>query len=144
MVMVDRFLKMAHFLPCTKTITSEGAANLLLKEVIRVHGLPNDIVSDRGPQFVAKFWKQLTALLNVRVSLSFGYHPQTDGQTERTIQQIHTELKHQLECAQAQQKVAADQHYALINTVLLALRFKSSIVFGFFDATYILLAHATN
>ena len=93
LVVVDRFSKMAHFIPCTKEITSEVTAGLVLRKVFRLHGFPNDIVSDRGPQFVACFWKCLLQLLKVQCKLSSGHHPQTDGQTERTIQTLEQYLR---------------------------------------------------
>ena len=56
LVVVDRFTKMAHFTPCSKIISGEGMAHLLLNNVVRLHGLPDDVISDRGPQFVSHFW----------------------------------------------------------------------------------------
>ena len=82
-VVVDRLTKMAHFVPCLKAISGEETAKLFLDNIYRYHGLPNDIVSDRGPQFISKFWKSLFQLLKVQINLSSRYHPQTDGQTKR-------------------------------------------------------------
>ena len=79
LVVVDRFTKMAHFLPCRKDFISEDIAKLLLQEVFRHHGLPQQIISDRGSQFIAKFWKRLFELLQVMCSLSSTHHQQTDG-----------------------------------------------------------------
>jgi hypothetical protein len=93
LVVVDRFTKMAHFIPCTKTITGEGTAKLLLNHVFRLHGLPSDIVSDRGPQFASKFWKRLFQLMGVQTKLSSAFHPETDGQTERTNQTLEQYLR---------------------------------------------------
>lgn len=93
LVVVDRFTKMAHFIPCLKSTSSEEAARLVLREVFRLHGFPTNIVSDRGPQFVAKFWKQLLTLLGIKRSLSSGYHPESDGQSERTIQTLEQYLR---------------------------------------------------
>jgi transposase InsO family protein len=93
LVVVDRFTKMAHFLPCTKTISSEGTADLVMKDVFRLHGLPDNIVSDRGPQFIAKFWQRLLELLKIKRSLTSGYHPESDGQSERTIQTLEQYLR---------------------------------------------------
>ena len=73
---------MAHFLPCTKKIISEETAETVMCEVYQHHGLPESIINDRGPQFVSKFWKHLFKMLKVICNLSFGYHPQTDGQAE--------------------------------------------------------------
>lgn len=93
LVVVDRFTKMAHFLACRKDFTSEDTAQLLLQEVFRHHGLPEQIISDRGPQFIAKFWRRLFELLQVTCSLSSAHHPQTDGQSERTIQTLEQYLR---------------------------------------------------
>jgi hypothetical protein len=84
---------MAHFVPCTKAITSEETAALVMREVFRHHGLPDSIISDRGPQFVSKFWQHLFKMLKVSCNLSSGYHPQTDGQAERTNQTLEQYLR---------------------------------------------------
>jgi transposase InsO family protein len=93
LTVVDRFTKMAHFIPCTKTTNSEETANMVMREVFRHHGLPDDIISDRGPQFISKFWKHLMEALNISCKLSSSYHPQTDGQTERTNQTLEQYLR---------------------------------------------------
>jgi hypothetical protein len=85
-VWVCRFSKMAHFVPCLTTATSANTAEMFLQHIHRLHGLPNSIISDRGPQFVAKFWKSFCNSLGISVNLSTAYHPQTDGQTERVNQ----------------------------------------------------------
>ena len=85
-VVVDRLTKMAHFDPCNKTSSSEDTARLFLDNVYRYHGLPDDIVSDRGTQFVSKFWRSLFEILKVDIKLSSAFYPQTDGQTERVNQ----------------------------------------------------------
>jgi hypothetical protein len=92
-IMVDRFTKMAHFTPCAKTISGEETADLFFKNVVRLHGLPNDITYDRRPQFVSKFWWRLLQTFSCRVNLSSAYHPQTDGQTERVNQILEQYLR---------------------------------------------------
>ena len=82
-----------HFLPCTKSITSQEVADLVMREVFKHHGLPDDIISDRGPQFISKFWKYMFKLLHTSVKLSSGYHPETNGQTERTNQMLEQYLR---------------------------------------------------
>jgi hypothetical protein len=57
LVVVDRFTEMAHFIPCSKAISGVATANLIVENVVRLHGLPDDIVSDRGPPFISHFWK---------------------------------------------------------------------------------------
>ena len=59
LVMVDRFTKMAHFAPCAKTISVEKTTSLFLKNVVRLHGVPDDVTSGRGPQFVSRVWRWL-------------------------------------------------------------------------------------
>jgi hypothetical protein len=86
LVVVDRFTKMAHFTPCSKSITAEEIAQLILDGIIRLYGLLEEIVSDRGPQFASKFWRRLFELLGVDIRLSSAFHLETDGQTERTNQ----------------------------------------------------------
>jgi transposase InsO family protein len=82
-VVVDRLTKMAHFIPCTKTITGEETVKLFLNNIYHIHGLPNDIVLDRRTQFTSNFWKGIFQLLGMKINLSTVYHPQTDGQTQR-------------------------------------------------------------
>ncbi len=75
--------------PYTSRRPSHGhAAELIFNQVVRYYGIPEDIVSDRGPQFISRVWKAFFSLLGVTVSLSSGYHPQSNGQTERKIQDV--------------------------------------------------------
>ena len=83
LIIACRLTKMRHIIPCKGTCDAEDTARYYLKEVWKLHGLPQTIVSDRGPQFVAEFWKKLTQQLSINALLSTAYHPETDGQTER-------------------------------------------------------------
>ena len=67
LTMVDRFTKMTHFIPCTKITNIEETANMVMREVFRHHGPPDNIISDRGPQFISKFWIHLMEAHNVVV-----------------------------------------------------------------------------
>ena len=77
LVVLDRFFKMAHFLPCSKT-----SDEIYFNEVVRLHGLPKIIVSDRDVKFISYFWKTLWYKLETELQFSTSFHPQTDGQTE--------------------------------------------------------------
>ncbi|KAG1925616.1 retrotransposable element [Pimephales promelas] len=87
-VAIDRFSKACKLIPLKGLPTAFNTAELLVEHVFRNFCIPEDIVSDRGPQFISRVWRAFFTLMNVTVSLSSGYHPQTNGQTERKIQDI--------------------------------------------------------
>jgi hypothetical protein len=82
-VVIDRLTKGRHLVPCVSTVDAKDLADLFLQHVFRLHGLPDSIVSDRGPQFAAGFWGRLCDRLGVDRRMSTAFHPETDGQTER-------------------------------------------------------------
>jgi len=88
MTVVDSVSKRAHFIPTHTTVTAEGAARLFLHQVWKLHGLPTCVVSDRRPQFVARFTRELYRLLGIKLASSTAWHPQTNGQTERVNQEL--------------------------------------------------------
>ncbi|XP_063800275.1 uncharacterized protein LOC134968692, partial [Pseudophryne corroboree] len=92
-VVVDRFTKMAHFIPLTGLPSASKLAQVFIQEIFRLHGLPEEIISDRGVQFTAKFWRSLCQVLQVKLKFSTAYHPQTNGQTERVNQDLEAFLR---------------------------------------------------
>jgi len=88
MTVVDSVSKQAHFIPTHTMVTAEGTARLFLHQVWKLHGLPKCVISDRGPQFVACFTKELYHLLGIKLASSTAWHPQTDGQTECVNQEL--------------------------------------------------------
>jgi transposase InsO family protein len=80
-VIIDRLTKIAHFLPVKVKYTVATYAALYIARILSLHGVPKTIVSDRGPQFVAKFWEALHKSLGTKLLHSPAYHPQTSGQT---------------------------------------------------------------
>jgi hypothetical protein len=84
-VFVDRLSKMVHFRACTTDVGAEAIAHMFVDNVVKLHGIPRDIVSDRDPRFLSKFWEEVCAQLGVKQLLSTAFHPQTDGQTEPSI-----------------------------------------------------------
>ena len=81
-VVVDRLTKSAHFIQVKTGYKSHQYAELYIARIVSLHGIPKTIISDRGSQFVARFWEQLHAALGTQLIRSSAYHPQTDGQTE--------------------------------------------------------------
>ncbi|KAL0561647.1 hypothetical protein IC582_002087 [Cucumis melo] len=85
-VVVDRLTKSAHFVPGKSTYTASKWAQMYMSEIVRLHGVPVSIVSDRDARFTSKFWKGLQTAMGTGLDFSTAFHPQTDGQTERLNQ----------------------------------------------------------
>ncbi|GJS75415.1 putative reverse transcriptase domain-containing protein [Tanacetum coccineum] len=92
-VIVDRLTKSAHFLLMKKTDSMEKLTHLYLKEIVCRHGVPVSIISDRDSRFASGFWRSLQKALGTDVNMSTTYHPETDGQIERTIQTLEDMLR---------------------------------------------------
>ncbi|CAJ0953556.1 unnamed protein product [Ranitomeya imitator] len=92
-VVCDRFSKMVHLVPLPKLPSSSELVPLFFQNVVRLHGIPENIVSDRGSQFVSRFWRTFCAKMGIDLSFSSAFHPQTNGQTERTNQTLETYLR---------------------------------------------------
>ncbi|GJT28505.1 putative reverse transcriptase domain-containing protein [Tanacetum coccineum] len=92
-VIVDRLTKFAIFMPMRETDPMDKLARMYLKEVVTKHGIPVSIICDRDPRFASNFWRSLQKALGTSLDMSTAYHPQTDGQSERTIQTLEDMLR---------------------------------------------------
>ncbi|SCZ91750.1 BZ3500_MvSof-1268-A1-R1_Chr5-1g07649 [Microbotryum saponariae] len=94
LVVVDRLTKEAHFIPARKSDTSKTLASQFKTHIFQLHGLPGNIVSDRGTTFTSSWWTEFLKMLDIRPNLSTAFHPESDGQTERTNQILKHYLRH--------------------------------------------------
>ncbi|KAA3473697.1 DNA/RNA polymerases superfamily protein [Gossypium australe] len=92
-VIVDRLTKSAHFIPVRTDYSLDKLAELYVSQIVRLHGVPSSIVSDRDPRFTSLFWKKLQDALGTKLHFSTAFHPQTDGQSERTISVLEDMLR---------------------------------------------------
>ncbi|KAG8474681.1 hypothetical protein CXB51_031149 [Gossypium anomalum] len=92
-VIVDRLTKSAHFIPVRTDYSLNKLAELYIREIVRLHGIPLSIISDRDPRFTSRFWKKLQDALGTKLNFSTAFHPQTDGQSERVIQILEDMLR---------------------------------------------------
>src|SRR5882724_11878776 len=93
MVVVDRLSKWAHIIPTTLDVMVSGVAQLFRDNIWKLHGLPEEVISDQGTQFVSSFRNNLSQLLGIKVATSTAYRPQTNGQTERVNQEVEQFLQ---------------------------------------------------
>ncbi|MGH9619265.1 MAG: RNase H-like domain-containing protein [Bryobacteraceae bacterium] len=89
----DQLTKQVHFIPTTVNVTAKGTVKLLLEHVIKLHGLPSAIVSDRDVRFQSTLWKEIWKTWGSRLMMGSSYHPQTNGQTERVHRSLETDLR---------------------------------------------------
>jgi transposase InsO family protein len=90
---VDRLTKTARFIPVKTNYSSAKLAELYMTRIVCLHGIPKRIISDRGTQFTSHFWEKVHEALGSYLAFSTAYHPQTDGQTERTNQVLEDMLR---------------------------------------------------
>ena len=93
MVVINKLSKSAHFILVKSTFKAINIVEIFMKEIFRLHGIPKMVISDRDVKFTSTFWKELFVGINTNLSCSTSYHPQTDGQTERTNQIIEDMLQ---------------------------------------------------
>jgi hypothetical protein len=93
LVVVDRFTKFAHFIPLKHPYTAQTVAKAVFEQVVRLHGLPCSIVSDRDRVFTSNFWTELFGIVGTKLAMSSAYHPHTDGQTNRVNQCLEMYLR---------------------------------------------------
>ena len=130
-VVVDRLTKSAHFLPVRTDYSLDKLAELYIKEIVRLHGIPVSIISDRDPRFTSRFWGKLQEALGTRLNFSTAFHPQTDGQSERVIQILEDMLR---SCV-IDLEGSWDRHIALVEFVY-NNSFQSSIGMAPYEALY--------
>jgi hypothetical protein len=92
-VVVDKSSKMIHCIPTTTTVTAPQLASLFFREIVRLHGLPSSIISDRDPRFTSIFWRELWKQCGTKLAMTTAYHPEGDGQTERANRTLEDMLR---------------------------------------------------
>ena len=94
LVMVEGLTKYSHFIPCSETITAQQLGCLVLDRLVRYYGIPTVFITNRDKLFTSNYWKTLIAAMGIKHKLSTAFHPQTDGQTERSNQTLEAYLRH--------------------------------------------------
>ena len=130
-VIVDRLTKSAYFLPVNVEDSLEKLAQLYVDEIVRLHGVPISIVSYRDPKFTSRFWPNFQAALGTHLHFSTTFHPQTNGQSERTIQTLEDMIR---ACVMGF-KGSLDTHLAL-KEFAYNNSYQASIEMGPFEALY--------
>ena len=88
LVVIDRFMSQVHLIPTNTQVTAKEVAWLFVKEIVRLHGMPESIVSDQDAKFTSSFWKELHQLMGTKLLMSTLFHPQTDGMTKQANRSI--------------------------------------------------------
>ena len=123
LVICDRFSKMSHFIAMIEKIMAEGLVRLFRDNIQKLHKLPKSVISDRGPQFVVGLMKELNKILGIEIKLSIAFHLQTDGQTERTNQELEQYLRMYIDYRQSNQlEQLATAEFTFNNKVHIAIK----------------------
>ena len=130
-VIVDRLTKTTHFLPVRMTYTTAQYARLYLDRIVPMHGVPISIISDRGTQFTSRFWRSFQEALGTQLRFSTAFHPQTDGQSERTIQILEDMLR----ACVLEFESNWDQHLSMLEFAY-NNSYQSSIQMALYEALY--------
>ena len=130
-VVVDRLTKSAHFLPVRTDYSLDKLAELYIKEIVKLHGIPISIISDRDSRFTLIFWGKLQEALGTRLNFSTAFHPQTDGQSKRVIQIMEDMIR---SCV-IDYEGSWDRHIPLVEFVY-NNNFQSSIGMAPYEALY--------
>lgn len=93
LIAVDKFSRRVHYIPTHRNVSAEDTARLFMRDVVRLHGLPQVIISDRDSKFTSDFWRALFKRLGVKIALSTANHPQTDGQSESAVKTLKVMLR---------------------------------------------------
>ena len=110
-VIVDQLTKSTHFLAMRMTFTLEEFCRLYIQEIVRLHGVPVSIVSDRDPRFTTHFWKSFQRAMGTQLMMSTVFHPHTDGQSERTIQVLEDMVR---DCVLDLKGSWEEEHFPLV------------------------------
>ena len=122
-LIIDQLTKFMHFLPIQMTYTATQYAPLFLDKIISLHGVPISIIFDRGPQFTSHFWQSFQEAMGTQLQFSIAFHPQTDGQSVRTIQTLEDMLQAcTLEFEGSWDKYLPLMEFAYKTTIIQALR----------------------
>ena len=130
-VIVDQLTKSADFLAMRMTCTLEEFCRLYIREIVRLHGVLMSIVSDRDPKFTTHFWKTFQKAIGRRLMMSITFHPQTNGQSERTIQVLEDMLR----ACVLDHKGSVEEHLPLVEFAY-SNSYQASIQMALYEALY--------